>query len=49
MAMYVLKRDGRRENVHFDKITSRIAKLCYGLDPVHVVSACFEYHILRML
>ena len=35
--MYVLKRDGRKENVHFDKITSRIAKLCYGLDPVHVV------------
>lgn len=34
--MYVLKRDGRKENVHFDKITSRIAKLCYGLDPVHV-------------
>ena len=34
--MYVLKRDGRRENVHFDKITSRIHKLCYGLDPMHV-------------
>lgn len=34
--MYVIKRDGRRENVHFDKITSRINKLCYGLDPVHV-------------
>ncbi len=30
--MYVLKRDGRRENVQFDKITSRIKKLCYGLD-----------------
>lgn len=34
--MYVLKRDGRRENVSFDKITSRINKLCYGLDPNHV-------------
>lgn len=34
--MYVIKRDGRRENVHFDKITSRINKLCYGLDPQHV-------------
>jgi hypothetical protein len=34
--MYVIKRDGRRENVHFDKITSRINKLCYGLDPNHV-------------
>jgi len=27
----VLKRDGRSETVHFDKITSRIEKLCYGL------------------
>ncbi|KAG0268500.1 Ribonucleoside-diphosphate reductase large subunit [Actinomortierella ambigua] len=25
--------DGRREKVHFDKITSRISKLCYGLNP----------------
>ena len=24
--------DGRRERVAFDKITSRIGKLCYGLD-----------------
>ncbi|KAJ9579859.1 hypothetical protein L9F63_004461, partial [Diploptera punctata] len=30
--MYVIKRDGRKEEVHFDKITSRIVKLCYGLD-----------------
>lgn len=34
--MYVIKRDGKKEVVHFDKITSRINKLCYGLDPVHV-------------
>jgi ribonucleoside-diphosphate reductase subunit M1 len=34
--MYVVKRDGKREVVHFDKITSRINKLCYGLDPAHV-------------
>jgi hypothetical protein len=33
MSMYVVKRGGRRESVHFDKITSRISKLCYGLDP----------------
>ena len=31
--MYVLKRDGRREPVQFDKITARIKKLCYGFDP----------------
>jgi ribonucleoside-diphosphate reductase alpha chain len=30
--MYVIKRDGRRELVQFDKITARIKKLCYGLD-----------------
>ncbi|XP_049764078.1 ribonucleoside-diphosphate reductase large subunit [Schistocerca nitens] len=30
--MFVLKRDGRKEEVHFDKITSRIQKLCYGLN-----------------
>ncbi|CAM9553650.1 unnamed protein product [Discosporangium mesarthrocarpum] len=30
--MYVVKRDGRKEDVKFDKITSRIKKLCYGLD-----------------
>ena len=39
--MYVVKRDGRRESVKFDKITARIEKLCYGLDsryidPIHV-------------
>jgi len=31
--MYVLKRDGRREPVHFDKITARISRLSYGLNP----------------
>lgn len=30
---YVLKRDGRKESVKFDKITARIKKLCYGLNP----------------
>ncbi len=34
--MYVIKRDGNRESVKFDKITARIQKLSYGLDPVHV-------------
>ncbi|KAJ3631414.1 hypothetical protein MTP99_012543 [Tenebrio molitor] len=38
---YVRKRDGRKEQVHLDKITSRIQKLCYGLnmdyvDPVSI-------------
>ncbi|WP_018341965.1 ribonucleoside-diphosphate reductase subunit alpha [Cytophaga aurantiaca] len=34
--MLVLKRDGRRESVKFDKITSRIERLCYGLDMNYV-------------
>ncbi len=34
--MLVVKRDGRRESVKFDKITSRIEKLCYGLDRNYV-------------
>ena len=38
--MQVVKRDGRHEPVMFDKITTRIQKLCYGLnelvDPVKV-------------
>jgi ribonucleoside-diphosphate reductase alpha chain len=32
--MFVLKRDGRREAVKFDKITARVKKLCYGLNPI---------------
>jgi ribonucleoside-diphosphate reductase alpha chain len=34
MTMYVVKRDGRKEAVKFDKITARIVKMCYGLDPL---------------
>ncbi|WP_396140601.1 ribonucleoside-diphosphate reductase subunit alpha [Flavobacterium sp.] len=30
--MYVVKRDGHKEPVMFDKITDRIKKLCYGLN-----------------
>ena len=32
--MYVVKRDGKKESVKFDKITARIVKMCYGLDPL---------------
>ena len=34
--MYVIKRDGKKEPVKFDKITARIEKLCYGLNPALV-------------
>lgn len=30
--MFVIKRNGKKESVKFDKITARIEKLCYGLD-----------------
>ena len=35
--MYVIKRDGRKEPVHFDKITARISKLSFGLNSTFVV------------
>ena len=34
--MFVIKRDGKKEEVHFDKITARIKKLCYGLDKRYI-------------
>ncbi len=44
--MYVVKRDGRKEPIMFDKITSRVRKLCYGLnslvDPVKVAMRVIE-------
>jgi len=44
--MYVVKRDGRREPVMFDKITDRVRILCYGLndlvDPVKVAMRVIE-------
>ena len=32
--MFVIKRDGHKEPVMFDKITARIKKLCYSLNPL---------------
>jgi ribonucleoside-diphosphate reductase alpha chain len=32
--MHVIKRNGQKEPVMFDKITARIRKLCYGLSPL---------------
>ena len=44
--MYVLKRDGRKEEIMFDKITARVKKLCYGLnelvDPLKVAMRVIE-------
>jgi ribonucleoside-diphosphate reductase alpha chain len=44
--MFVIKRDGRKETVKFDKITARVQKLCYGLselvDPVKISMKVIE-------
>ncbi|PHN94789.1 ribonucleoside-diphosphate reductase subunit alpha [Maribacter sp. 6B07] len=44
--MFVVKRDGRKEVVMFDKITARVRKLCYGLnglvDPLKVAMRVIE-------
>jgi ribonucleoside-diphosphate reductase alpha chain len=44
--MYVVKRDGKKEPVMFDKITARVRKLCYGLnelvDPLKVALRVIE-------
>lgn len=51
--MYIVKRDGRQQRCQFDKIQSRISKLCYGLDQkvsfvwliVHVIRRCTRRHL----
>ncbi len=44
--MFVIKRDGRKEPIMFDKITYRVRKMCYGLnelvDPVKVAMRVIE-------
>lgn len=30
--MHIIKRDGRKQNVSFDKITARVNQLTYGLN-----------------
>ena len=44
--MYVLKRDGRKEDVKFDKITARIKKLCWGLDSKFVDPVSRSLHVV---
>ena len=34
--MQVIKRNGKREDVSFDKITARVKKMCYGLDQDYI-------------
>ncbi|EGW33459.1 uncharacterized protein SPAPADRAFT_60812 [Spathaspora passalidarum NRRL Y-27907] len=44
--MYVYKRDGRKEPVRFDKITARVQRLCYGLDPQHVDAVAITQRVI---
>ena len=50
--MFVVKRNGQQERVSFDKITSRINKLCYGLDrdfidPVIISQKVVQVRVIR--
>src|SRR5450755_3694375 len=45
--MYVIKRDGKKESVKFDKVTARIQKLCYGLNPEHVESISVAQKVIE--
>ncbi|KAF2707071.1 hypothetical protein K504DRAFT_504256 [Pleomassaria siparia CBS 279.74] len=44
--MFVFKRDGRKERVQFDKITARVSRLCYGLDPDHIDPAAITQKVI---
>jgi len=47
--MYVEKRSGRREPVHFDKITSRISKLSFGLNSKFVQPHAIAKNVIQGL
>lgn len=38
--------DDRKERVQFDKITARVSRLCYGLDPDHVDAAAITQKVI---
>ena len=38
--------DGRKERVQFDKITARVSRLCYGLDPEHIDAAAITQKVI---
>jgi len=45
--MYVVKRDGKQQSCQFDKIQSRISKLCYGLDSKFVNEAVISQKVIQ--
>ncbi|XP_014211262.2 ribonucleoside-diphosphate reductase large subunit [Copidosoma floridanum] len=47
--MFVVKRNGHTEEVHFDKITSRIQKLCYSLDMDFIDPTAITFRVINGL
>ena len=47
--MQVVKRNQRRQDVSFDKITARVKKLCYGLDPTYVDHIAISKKVIQGL
>eukprot|EP00581_Thalassiosira_minuscula_P009571 CAMPEP_0183703940 /NCGR_PEP_ID=MMETSP0737-20130205/1472_1 /TAXON_ID=385413 /ORGANISM="Thalassiosira miniscula, Strain CCMP1093" /LENGTH=815 /DNA_ID=CAMNT_0025930747 /DNA_START=57 /DNA_END=2504 /DNA_ORIENTATION=+ len=45
--MYVVKRNGKQQSCQFDKIQSRISKLCYGLDQKFVNEAIISQKVIQ--
>ncbi|KAI9671810.1 MAG: ribonucleotide-diphosphate reductase subunit rnr1 [Alyxoria varia] len=45
--MFVVKRNGKNERVQFDKITARVSRLCYGLDPEHVDAVSITQKVIN--
>jgi ribonucleoside-diphosphate reductase subunit M1 len=46
MALAYTSIDGRKERVQFDKITARVSRLCYGLDPEHIDAAAITQKVI---
>ncbi|RMZ75046.1 hypothetical protein DV737_g5492, partial [Chaetothyriales sp. CBS 132003] len=44
--MFSSEVNGRKERVQFDKITARVSRLCYGLDPEHVDPAAITQKVI---
>lgn len=45
--LYVKKRAGRTETVSYDKITTRILRLCYGLDMTYIDPAQISWKVIQ--
>ncbi|KAG8035728.1 hypothetical protein G9C98_001384 [Cotesia typhae] len=45
--LHVIKRDGREEKVHYDKISARVKKLCYGLDMDYIDPPAITYKVMH--